>query len=520
MATQLTMQQLPHEEEAGLLAEKPQAQTGKGLVARIVTLVGVASAVVVLTACFAPIRQSRVRKTAFDVQGTSEEAVIMPSPKYTEHPEHNVYYPYGGIDIDIDPTHVDSADACKDRCTADEKCDCVTFFPKATGESLCWKRRACILDNMVSPYNEGFTVFMKENSFHPAMTGQESLYDVFPDKNAYAPFGALDIDNAEGVAVSSPHECLQRCTDDDRCDCVTFGIGRCWTRCNCEVDKMTSPYNEGHFVFKKKKPAKGVCPLPCSTSQEFMDDAKAKLRQFATSPPVITDSNLVWSDEFDSAIDDGKWDVREDGDVVNDEAQMYRKGGGNSFTVEGHLTLKGKCESYNGASYTSAKLHSRQMFRAGVRVEARLRMSTGKGTWPAFWLMGSGKDPWPKVGEIDIMEYTGCNPGRVMGNLHYEHRHGDWPMQAYMKHQVDVSVWHTYAVDWLSSGMIFYVDGAAVGMIPAQQCVDDWPYNKNEFFIILNLALGGTLGGWCLNEAVPECDQSMDVDWLRVWKIE
>merc|ERR1712079_242153 len=109
----------------------------------------------------------------------------------------------------------------------------------------------------------------------------------------------------------------------------------------------------------------------------------------------------------------------------------------------------------------------------------------------------------------------------VMGNLHYQKRHGENPLNAYTKHGVDVREWHTYRVDWMSNGMAFYIDDTVVGSVPARSSYADWPYNTNEYYIILNLAMGGSLGGICLDDTTkPQCSEFLDVDWVRVSAIE
>jgi len=461
-------------------------------------------------------------KNALDVATAINHFASQNQATYTLHKDKNAFEPFGARDIDHQAVKVASAEECKQRCTQDDDCDCITVL---STENKCWKRKDCTLDLMNSQWNEGYDTYMRDGRENKALTGDskkvDELFDTYKDKNAYYPYGATDIDDAEGVGVSSELECKERCAADDRCDCVTYGFYRCWTRCKCDVANMTSPYNGGYNVFKKKDGAKAACPKMCFPNKTLIARNQKALEMLKTTPTMSINAELMWGDEFEgSSLKTDKWSVRQDGTTVNHELQAYKKGD-NVQVMDGHLRLQAKCEEFQGQKYTSGKLHSRMLFRAGHRVEAKLRMSRGQGTWPAFWLMGTGKDPWPKVGEIDILEYTGCENDRIMGNLHYEHRHGDWPMKAYRTRNFDVSTWHTYRVDWRDIGLLFFVDDEVVGLIPAQDCINDWPYNQNEFFIILNLALGGSLGGTCLTDGKqPGCDEYMDVDYVRVYKIE
>jgi hypothetical protein len=72
----------------------------------------------------------------------------------------NAYAPYGAVDIDEGPEGVDVMDAsdCQDRCTLDHTCDCATFYES---KLKCWKRRECVVSKMTSPFNDGYTVFVK-----------------------------------------------------------------------------------------------------------------------------------------------------------------------------------------------------------------------------------------------------------------------------------------------------------------------------------------------------------------------
>jgi beta-glucanase (GH16 family) len=270
------------------------------------------------------------------------------------------------------------------------------------------------------------------------------------------------------------------------------------------VKEMTSPWSQGYTVFMKKGGETEKCSPPKSTTY-------SPSKEYATE--------LVWADEFKGdSLDESKWDVIENGMRFNDELQMYKKEG-NVAVSDGVLHIKAKCEKSGDFNFTSAKLHSRQMFGAGNRVEARIKMSKGKGTWPAFWLMGNGTDEWPRIGEIDVLEYTSC-AGEIMGNMHYQNRNGEGALNTYKLPGNNVQSWHEYRIDWTEDGISFYLDGKSVGSAGAHDTYAAWPYNTNNYFIILNLAMGGTLGGFCLKEGQqPECNQVLDVDWVRVSKL-
>jgi len=81
-------------------------------------------------------------------------------------------------------------------------------------------------------------------------------YLVFSDKNAYEPYGAIDIDTDATAATGlSVKECQSRCTDDAECMCVTQrqSDGMCWKRKACVPSQWTSDFNAGYDVYLKLK---------------------------------------------------------------------------------------------------------------------------------------------------------------------------------------------------------------------------------------------------------------------------
>merc|ERR1712060_503286 len=138
----------------------------------------------------------------------------------------------------------------------------------------------------------------------------------------------------------------------------------CWKRCACELSNMTSPYNDGFTVFSKDGGATSQCPEPCMKNQTFEDECLESLNQTSQDTYLVS---LIWEDDFQgSQLNASNWDVREDGVVFNGELQMYKRGE-NAQVRHGALRITGKCESYKGQDFTSAKLHSRFRFRAGHR---------------------------------------------------------------------------------------------------------------------------------------------------------
>lgn len=217
---------------------------------------------------------------------------------------------------------------------------------------------------------------------------------------------------------------------------------------------------------------------------------------------------LVWSDEFDGdEINPDNWRFDQGGwGWGNGESQFYTDRPQNARVVDGMLVIEAWEEEYLGSYYTSARLLSQglQEFQYG-RIEARLNVPAGQGTWPAFWMLGSdfehfAEDPtrrWPNVGEIDIMEYVGREPDLVIGTLHGPGYAGAGAKSRWFRQDFDVADdWHTYAIDWDETGIRWFFDGeqyAEVG--PENIKRGEWVFDQ-PFFMLINLAIGGTLGGY------------------------
>jgi beta-glucanase (GH16 family) len=225
-------------------------------------------------------------------------------------------------------------------------------------------------------------------------------------------------------------------------------------------------------------------------------------------PPAPPEGmELVWSDEFDGdTIDPANWTYDIGGwGWGNGEAQYYTDRPENARVQNGMLVIELRQERYEDSYYTSARLLTRglQEFQYG-RIEARLKVPKGQGTWPAFWMLGSSfeqdaPDPanqWPNVGEIDIMEYVGREPDLVIGTLHGPGYAGSAGISQWNRRELDIgNDWHTFAVDWDEAGIRWFFDDEQYFDVPRERVGRrEWVFDQ-PFFLILNLALGGTLGG-------------------------
>ena len=234
---------------------------------------------------------------------------------------------------------------------------------------------------------------------------------------------------------------------------------------------------------------------------------------------------LVWSDEFDhpGAPDPAKW-YCEKGLIRNNEKQFYTdKRRENARVEDGKLIIEAIKEPMGGGQFTSASLISRTHGEWTYgRIEVRAKLPAARGTWPAIWMLPAdhGKVPWPKCGEIDIMEHVGHEPGLIHGTLHSEtYNHlKNTQRSATLPVPTASSGFHTYSMDWSAERIVMLIDGKTYATFDhkAGDTEAEWPFNK-PFYLILNLAIGGSWGGQ-KGIAENEFPQRMEVDYVRVYQ--
>ena len=227
--------------------------------------------------------------------------------------------------------------------------------------------------------------------------------------------------------------------------------------------------------------------------------------------------NQIWEATFDNetSLDTSVWNYEignGDNGWGNGEAQYYTDA--NTSIVDGSLLITAKRESESGFDFTSSRITTQDNFEFTYgRVEARAKLPEGGGTWPAIWMLGNDfeTNEWPAAGEIDIMEHKGNEPGVIHGSLHYPGASGGNADTNTTTIENPSSEFHTYTMEWSSERIVFLVDGE---VYHTYENTPDSAFNK-DFFLILNVAMGGTFGG-DIDPAFQE--SSMEIDYIRVYQ--
>ncbi len=252
-------------------------------------------------------------------------------------------------------------------------------------------------------------------------------------------------------------------------------------------------------------------------SYDASNPALAWYLKFSTTPPGTEgEESLVWEDDFntDGAPDPLNWtyDLGAGG-WGNGEAQTYTNNPSNVIVEDGLLKIIAKADGSGG--FTSARLKSEnlQEFTYG-RVEVRAKLPAVAGTWPAIWALGANFDTvgWPTCGEIDIMEQTGWDKNTTLSTLHFPGNYGGGGITNSTTVSTATTEFHNYTVEWTPDVIEFWVDDNPIHNSFAN--TSGTPFNS-DFFFILNVAIGGTLGG-AIDPGFTE--DIMEVDYIRVYQ--
>jgi beta-glucanase (GH16 family) len=141
-------------------------------------------------------------------------------------------------------------------------------------------------------------------------------------------------------------------------------------------------------------------------------------------------------------------------------------------------------------------------------------MPCGKGTWPAIWTLGS-KGSWPEDGELDILEHLGRDPGRASSAVHTSAGHADHSVYGALRVAAACRKFHRYQMHWTADGVTFSVDGFVHLHYPRLDAGPRaWPFDDPQYLIV-NLAIGGDLGGAVDDRIFPAV---MEVDYVRIYQ--
>lgn len=279
------------------------------------------------------------------------------------------------------------------------------------------------------------------------------------------------------------------------------------------------------------KPILTIIALFCLNSIALVNSCSQQNEQNPNGPFTT----LVFSDEFneDGPPNPDKWHHQiippNNGGWFNNELQHYTNRPINSNVINGKLVIRALREDYDVDGsikhFTSARLNSKFKFTYG-KVEVRAKLPEEAGTWPAIWTLGVdsnetgnyfgdrfGNVGWAECGEIDILEQTGGDKNSTISHFHWD----DLTTKEYKNEGSTLTLpksvdgFHIFSMEWTQKSIKTFVDGTLVYELPNSE---NKPFN-HDHYLILNLAIGGTLGG-----EVPDTFSDADfiIDYVRIYQ--
>ncbi len=258
-------------------------------------------------------------------------------------------------------------------------------------------------------------------------------------------------------------------------------------------------------------------------SYSFAQSAKAK---DTADKKWEFESTPSWSDEFDKngLPDSTKWSYDTGGNGWgNNELEYYTKGK-NAIIKNGILQIEARKEKIGNNNYSSVRMVTKNKgdFLYG-RFEVRAKLPTGRGLWPAIWMLPTDwkYGGWPASGEIDIMEQVGYDPENIHITMHTKDYNHTIHTQktSITRIPTATSAFHVYRVDWTPAYIQGFIDGVQVYEFKNEgKGFATWPFDQ-RFHFLLNIAVGGNWGG---AKGVDDSvfPAKMEVDYVRVYPLK
>ncbi len=122
---------------------------------------------------------------------------------------------------------------------------------------------------------------------------------------------------------------------------------------------------------------------------------------------------------------------------------------------------------------------------------------------------------WPAAGELDIMEQVGKEPERLFSTVHTSSGSGAQGTGNATQITDACTAFHRYQMHWTPQYVHFGIDDVMHYRYENKgQGKAQWPFDAPQF-MILNIAIGGDLGGPVDDAIFPV---QMAVDYVRVYQ--
>lgn len=240
-----------------------------------------------------------------------------------------------------------------------------------------------------------------------------------------------------------------------------------------------------------------------------------------------SDETVLFFDDF-KTFDASVWtkETHESG-WTNNELQAYAPEQV-SVGKDGDKTVLMLTAEWKNGKIVSGRINSKgkKNFKYGTLSASIKLPKTANGLWPAFWMMGDNDKEWPACGEIDIMEMgdeegirTGISAKRVNTAIHFgatPEAHEQLYHVAEVSDDLQDGQYHTYTLTWDELHASVSIDNKPFYSFD----IKDNPYFHDNFFILFNLAVGGSFTGITDINKVTALKKGtkavMYVDWVKL----
>ncbi len=232
---------------------------------------------------------------------------------------------------------------------------------------------------------------------------------------------------------------------------------------------------------------------------------------------------LVWEENFDQeSLDTTKWSkIPRGGADWNRHMSDYDS----CYALrDGKLVLRGinnTSVATDTSKYLTGGVYTKNKVGFGLgRLEIHAKLNSATGAWPAFWLLGQGKE-YPGGGEIDIMEHLNFDD-TVYQTVHSTYTI-DLKIKDNPKHYgtapIDKNGYNTYAVEKYQDSVVFYVNDKRTFAYPRIETdqPEQFPYADGDHYLLLDMQLGGS---WVGGVEPSELPVEMEIDWVRFYTFE
>lgn len=230
----------------------------------------------------------------------------------------------------------------------------------------------------------------------------------------------------------------------------------------------------------------------------------------------------VFFDDFNGPLDRSRWSVEQVSKPANNESQAYIDDPSTVRTENGCLILQCNRANAMGKQFTSGRINSMNKFQTKYgKIEARIKMPKCACLWSAFWLLANDGKTWGYgAAEIDVVEFVGRNNNHASGAINYD----PWPHNKFVSKSYTLPQgnyyddFHVFGINWQPDKIDYFIDNHLYCTFSPASLQSRWTCNEAEYYIVLNVACEGALGGQvCDSDVFPD---RMCVDWVKVSQLK